>query len=153
MADFVNLTALIPRDLNLAIEKEAHQKGTTVSGIVQVALKSYFGEDKPEYPRLFKVPNVDIIYEERIIENEEELIDYLLVFAKKWYHPGVIGPPVLRKIAELSSPWDRLEIRFAEDLLLTAGQIAEALEDDKITIQHVEMAYRYWIPMCAEKTL
>lgn len=136
---------LLPSYLHKAIEGWSIEKGTTVEGVVVVALKSFFSGEETEYPRLFKNRSVldDALREEKIIETKEQLVDYLLKLRREAYHDCAVGTGVIHGIADLSLPFGSLSVRFSIDLLRTCGEIAEAMGSEKINFKHVWIAYHY----------
>jgi len=78
--------------------------------------------------------------------SSEQLADILMQRAEEAFRPGAVSCDVVEFIADLAAgkSYNPGDCRFALDILLTAGLIADSQWADRVTLEHVRMAAAEW---------
>jgi len=93
-----------------------------------------------------------VIYFERY--SKDQIIDILQRRVAEAFRPGTIEEKVVEYIAEITSSYPiNGDVRYAIDLLLNAGSLAEAQGSQRVTLEHVRKVVSYTSPSITQEEI
>ncbi|HYY85782.1 MAG TPA: hypothetical protein VE594_01610, partial [Nitrososphaeraceae archaeon] len=112
-------------------------KHCNVIGVIFIARSTDFHDkiDSSELSTLGRIPIEFLPY------SEEQISDILVTRSSESFNPKVVGTDIIDEVSLITTTSQGGDVRYALDILLYAGNLAEANGSDRITLEQIRKVH------------